>query len=306
MIFIDLDSFAPNDKWRLDAHWKTLEMSKLPTIQERKDFITNIWSIIKEEMLALPNANKCWFSESVETVSEYHVEHFRPKKEVIKFQVTIPNLVFQEKYRTDWIKENKNVGLGYWWLAFNYKNYRICGGIINSSYKRNFFPIKFDSYFIAEKHTDNYENEEIALLDPTKKNDPELLTFESDGKAIATYESDTDLWKYTRAVVSIFIYGLNDIDDLRIARKEKWEKCQRNIENANQIYNVISEVLIKGLDLDNEKEFIMFDALQRNLENQYNNIREDINPKSAFSAVAMACLKTYDYEWIKTEILNLS
>ena len=113
------------------------------------------------------------------------------------------------------------------------------------------------------------------------------------------------MWKYTRAVVSIFIYGLNDIYDLKIARKGKWEKCQKNIENANEIYNAIGKVIIKGLDWENDKEVIMFDALEKNLKKEYNNIREAINPKSAFSAVAMACLKTYDYKWIKTEILNL-
>ncbi|WP_375562787.1 hypothetical protein ACE193_09750 [Bernardetia sp. OM2101] len=297
MIYINLDDFQPDEKWRWKANWHTMNMSDLSTIAEMKAYITNIWSEIKNDILLIPNANKCWFSEAKDVVSDYHIEHFRPKKEVTKFDKSVPHIEFQEEQRSQWTTTN-NKADGYFWLAFDYKNYRISGGKINSSFKKNLFPIRFASHFIAENRNQDYKFEEIVLLDPTKRDDPELLTFEANGNAIPTYWHDIDQWKYTRAVVSIIIYGLNDIDDLVNARLKKWDICRILIEETQRKHQM-RENLIAKIDWGNEKEVLMFGELEETLKINYQKLKDEIAPFSHFSSVAMACVKSYNYEWIQ-------
>lgn len=65
--------------------------------------------------------NKCWYSEAYESVSSIHVDHYRPKGR---------------------LKEELGGATceGYWWLAFDWKNYRICGQLLNVK-KGDLFPI---------------------------------------------------------------------------------------------------------------------------------------------------------------------
>ena len=64
---------------------------------------------------------KCWYSEAADSVSPIHVDHYRPKSSV----------------EDDASKEKSE---GYWWLAFDWTNYRISGHVINSK-KGNYFPL---------------------------------------------------------------------------------------------------------------------------------------------------------------------
>ncbi|HVD98945.1 MAG TPA: hypothetical protein VNB90_12135 [Cytophagaceae bacterium] len=303
MIYINIENFVPNADWLAKATRHRTAMLALATVQEKKDYITNIWSEIKQELLNLPNANKCWFSESIENVSDYHVEHFRPKKEVEKSKISIQNITFSELSRNDWA-DTISTSDGYWWLAFDHSNYRIAGSKINSSFKRNFFPIKSDSTFIAYSENDDYSIEEHILLDPTKKGDPDLITFEADGKAISTYYYTNDLWKYTRAEASIIIYGLNDIQDLKNARLTKWQKCNDFISEAHRNYLLHDQMLANGINENNNNEVSMFIGLEQTLNFLYSQIKNEIHPTSAFSAVALTCVKSYDYPWIIPNILT--
>ena len=64
--------------------------------------------------------NKCWYTEAYDSVSSIHVDHYRPKGRAKDL--------------------DGNECEGYWWLAFEWKNYRICGQLINVK-KLDVFPI---------------------------------------------------------------------------------------------------------------------------------------------------------------------
>lgn len=67
--------------------------------------------------------NKCCFSEAKFVGDDSHVEHFRPKGQVDEWP---SGFSYQP---------------GYYWLAYDWSNLFLCKSTINSSYKRNFFPL---------------------------------------------------------------------------------------------------------------------------------------------------------------------
>jgi len=82
-------------------------------IEERNNLIDSKsahWGKLKLWLKVLSHG-KCWFSEVRELYSHYDVEHFRPKKEAKAMDGTVRD--------------------GYWWLAFDYTNYRLCGNVGN-------------------------------------------------------------------------------------------------------------------------------------------------------------------------------
>src|SRR5882724_5509637 len=70
---------------------------------------SSVWRAA-EEALRLASYNKCWYCESLQERSDKPVDHFRPKNNVI---------------------EAKGHP-GYWWLAFDWKNYRYSCTYCNS------------------------------------------------------------------------------------------------------------------------------------------------------------------------------
>lgn len=91
--------------------------------------------------------NKCCFSEAKFSGDNSHVEHFRPKAYV---ETTNPK---------------GKLYPGYYWLAYEWSNLMLCKGIINCSYKRNFFPL-IDEAKRNRTHKDNFV-EESVLIDPS-------------------------------------------------------------------------------------------------------------------------------------------
>src|SRR5207249_9483579 len=99
--------------WDERARQALLEVSAIPNaerhtaINDRRD----IWTALKPGLEKLA-AKKCWYCESREVRSDKHVDHFRPKNRV--------NEVGCEKHP------------GYWWLAFEWKNFRYSCTFCNS------------------------------------------------------------------------------------------------------------------------------------------------------------------------------
>jgi uncharacterized protein (TIGR02646 family) len=148
-----------------------LQLEALPTADERKAFIDRysaVWGEIKEKLLEMSHG-KCWYSEAPDAVSDWHVDHFRPKNRALD--------------------EDKTEHEGYAWLAFDWKNYRIAGSYPNSPHrddtgttrgKWDFFPLASGSVRADWGHRD-CSQELSLLLDPAKENDPKLLTFDEEG-----------------------------------------------------------------------------------------------------------------------------
>nr|WP_246215759.1 hypothetical protein [Microvirga makkahensis] len=156
------------------------------------------WGALKEWLLTL-SAGKCWFSEAHELFSHYDVEHFRPKKEA-------KSLDGSERD-------------GYWWLAFDYMNFRVCGNVGNRK-KGGWFPLREGS--LCSSHTNRCEESEtIYLLDPINPADVALLAFDEEGKAIpAPGNSD---WDEKRVIETVKRLKLNEHARLTEARRKVWQ-----------------------------------------------------------------------------------
>lgn len=260
MIFIDLNKLNINETWNTKSI--SIKNEMLLNIESVKAVFTIIdkndkhWGKIKNELKRI-SYGKCWFSESRDVYSHYHVEHFRPKKRVINF--------------------DNSKRLGYWWLSFDYLNYRLCGSVGNSK-KGNYFAVKRN---IANLQTDPISDEVIYFLDPTNFRDCVLLTFDENGKAFSR-NTDTNSFDYERVNYTIERLDLN-YTSLKTARKIKWI----------QIRNLISDI---------DKLIVDYNADQSNsnktkLEEKYKEVIKNIAPCAEFSSTVKACLKASGREW---------
>ena len=106
-----------------------------------------------KEALRLTQHGKCCFTEAKFVNDEAHVEHFRPKGKV------------------DHWPSGPSSYPGYYWLAYEWSNLFYCKSMVNSSVKRNFFPLRGQMQR-NRNHLENYVEANV-LIDPSKE-DPRL------------------------------------------------------------------------------------------------------------------------------------
>lgn len=260
MIFIDISKLKINNLWEAKSLKLTNDMisnvGDLNSIFGIIDYNDKHWGKIKEELKKI-SFGKCWFSESRDVYSHYHVEHFRPKKKVINYD-----------------KSNRD---GYWWLAFNYLNYRLCGSVGNTK-KGNHFAIKRN---IAFTYSDPIEDEVIYFLDPNNIRDCGLITFDENGNA-RSRNPDINSFDYVRVNYTIEHLDL-DYESLITARKIKWKDT----------YFLIKEIDKLIVDFNNNQSI----SNKTKLEEKYNEVFKKIAPCSEFSSTAKACLKASGKDW---------
>ena len=231
MIFVDYKKFKPSKRWQRKAKKQLLKLighQAAGQIAARNALIDGrqyVWSEIKSQIIQA-TYNKCWFSEGMNDVSHFHIEHFRPKKfvEILPAKLGCPE------------QRVANEPNCYWWLTFHFKNFRICGEVINST-KGNYFPIRQGSP-ISNSPSDNLSLEQIILLDPTIEADTELLTFDINGMPIPSANPAVNAHDYLRADISIRVYGLKD-ELLSNARKIKLKDLNILIDKINRYYHML-------------------------------------------------------------------
>lgn len=226
--------------------------------EERKEFINSNstkWTAIKDGLWIL-GFGKCWYSEATLQRDGGHVEHFRPKAKVAKHSHT-----------------------GYWWCAFDWKNFRFSHPTCNiriTDYldgklagKGTYFPLR-DEAKRALKGGDQ-KNEEPLLLDPTLAKDVMLVAFdESSGAVVSRVEKEVDEWKHLRVKESARFYHLNE--GTWVA--ERFEKICR--------INELCDDLERAKKSGNEVEY----------ESCLDDLCSEIHPFAEFSAVGIQALKT--------------
>jgi len=193
--------------------------------------------------------------------SEFHkriLDHFRPKK--IAKQL------------------NGTEREGYWWLAFDWSNFRISGQICNRASKdenetvrgkRDYFPIK-DERTIAKTPDDDIRDELIYFLDPTNRFDPLLITFDELGRAIPSSAEGT--WQNERAKITIEYFYL-DYPLLVDERKKVWNTCKIKVAQVENLIHQGASVTKK-----NELEYLIKELMDL------------ISPQAELSATARSCL----------------
>ncbi len=261
MIYIDLENNPPPQEWIDKANALTQILIAEPDLQKKKKIIdenTKVWGEIKDHLLSL-SYGKCWYSETKDVFSYPHIDHFRPKKRALN-------------------EKGKDKG-GYWWLAFCWQNYRLCGGVGNVK-KGDKFRVKSNK---ANKHTDNIDDEIIYFLDPTDIDDPLKVSFNDNGEMIPSSENKED-WDFARADYTIINLNLN-YGPLADKRKEHWADIVLKIR---EIQNLINE--------DNINPSI---SRKTKIKEKMQLLRGYVNPKSEFSATASACLYSSGLEWAR-------
>jgi len=272
MRYINIKDKEPPVDWQAKAIVLTQQLRELSSSDERKEFINDtanrIWgdSDFKEWLKGLFH-NKCWYSEAKDVFSYYDVDHFRPKSKAKQLDGTVRE--------------------GYWWLAFDWRNYRICGAVGNTSYKGYYFPLRDGSPFASGPEFDL--NSEIKyLLDPTDPNDPLWLTFDESGFAVPAGMENT--WGFERAKVTIKFIGLN-YRPVVDKRKELWNYCTR--------------LIIKVEKMSVELNKAWSDTLKGELEENLDRIRELIKEDAELSSTAIACLFHSGRTWAKQIVTSV-
>ena len=257
MIYVNRTGKEPPQDWLDRANAVTQQLLVATSAAERNVIIdTNeaLWSELKDFLLEL-SQEKCWYSESKDTYNHLHIDHFRPKKIAIGL-------------------DKKDHG-GYWWLSFNWLNYRACGGAGNVR-KKDKFAVRNNK---ANTPTCNLEDENVYFLDPTEEEDPLKLTFNSGGEAMPLFSSG---WDFERADYTIKNLNLN-FRKLTETRKKVWGKC--------------SILVTEIQDLMNQNNTNPSTFRKGQIKEKIKQLKELANKTAPFSSTAKACLSSTGLFW---------
>ncbi|MBH0070468.1 hypothetical protein [Pseudoalteromonas sp. NZS127] len=273
MRYIDInliDACKP-DNWDVNARqWLT----EVRNAQDKSAEFTRLgskWSPFKDNFVN-QFGDKCWYSEVPRIATDFNVDHFRPKGAVKKAK---------ESYAVRVVGGQSQKHTGYWWLAFEPKNYRYSCQYANqprdNGGKHDYFPLQDESTRVwGQCSLTNHNVEDPILIDPCVLADVQLLSFEkSPGMAHSRYDQATDKTKYERVRTSAKCYNLNH-KTVKGKRLEVITSVQQDLELLESIY---------GLPLASKQ------LMQVHLDNAEIRLIEACNRKSPFSAAAVAFVK---------------
>lgn len=272
-----------SDQWKLDSATALDALSKLD-VEARPKFIgdnATIWSQLKTWMAALSH-DKCWYSEKRIAVSELEVDHWRPKNRVTGVQP---------------------LHKGYWWLAFDWKNFRLAYSLINKRRtdaregnvqgKGCHFPLIDETARVPDVASAAIVGERPKLIDPCVASDVLLLDYAvEDGLVVERHKAADDALKFERAKVSIDLFHLNE-GNLIVDRHDLYVAIDHW---ARQIEDLEKRRAADSLTVSQEAEY----------DDLINRVGDHINASAPFSAFTRACLKQKgDLGW-NTELLTTS
>ena len=221
-----LDLIRPMSKKKRAKHWARY----------------NIWRDLYPALSKL-SGHKCWYSEAPESSSEWEIEHYRPKAESRNENGVI--------IRSD----------GYWWLSYNWRNFRLAGSLVNKLRrdrfskgedvygKGNFFPLD-NVLNCSQPEDENCDIEKPLLIDPLKPRDVTLISFDCNGEPFPTYNEKDNFIYNKKAILSIKHYGLMH-SPLNRGRYKVWSNCERVVNNAhNYIKNNINDPIRRDEKID--------------------------------------------------------
>ncbi|WP_375460065.1 hypothetical protein [uncultured Enterovirga sp.] len=263
----DLLKFV-SDQWREDAAAALDILSKLEGAARPKFIGENyaIWSQLKACMSALSH-DKCWYSEKRIAVSELEVDHWRPKSRV-----------------TGADPPHK----GYWWLAFDWKNFRLAYSLINKRRtdvregnvqgKGCHFPLIDETARVPDAVSASTVGERPKLIDPCVASDVLLLDYAvEDGLVVERFKAADDELKFSRANESIDLFHLNE---------------GNLIVDRHELFVAINHWARKIEDLEQRRAAdILTVSQEAEYDDLINRVGDYINASAPFSAFTRACLK---------------
>ena len=267
------------DEWIKEAEEALEELVK-KTPEERKKFIrTNtLWTKYKDALCEVSD-DKCWYSERKFSRSELEVEHFRPKGKV----ATVKHP-------------------GYWWLAYNWRNFRLSSSLANKRRedfrnrnkqimgKGTYFPLEDPTKRASDQDPAKLAEERPLLIDPIILSDVCLLDYATaSGKVLPRHKKEGSPNKNLRAEISIGLYHLND---------------GHLIKERFNIYASIEDKSKKiEKRLQKQEENTITPEEENELNDLINDISKLINTSASYSSFARKCLmENGDRGW-NTELL---
>jgi hypothetical protein len=285
MRFINTNGYSPKD-WQKEQQLKLLALRGCINKDARTTFFkvanNKTWNRHKEYFEKLSHG-KCWFTEANASVSDYAIEHYRPKNKV--------NLIAAKDNYTE--KRNSSDVNGYWWLAYELENLRLAAYKPNQL-KGNYFPLRIDS-IIATANNNSWRKEIPMLLDPCVATDVALLTY--DGVEPVPSNPDETEIQHIRARISIKVYGLKH-GKLKKARSRIFEEAKNYFRNCERNWVAIQKY-----------DSLKAEAYQLALENfrdNCSNLVEMLRPDKQFTRMILAFLTSMNKQWIKDYILNIA
>lgn len=265
-ILIPPEQTPPQD-WLDEAQRVTDALAAAQSDDERSALIeqhARLWrdERIRDWLLSLSH-NKCWYTEVQEVVSAYHVDHYRPKGQVTNIGRTNPEA-------------------GYWWLAFDWHNYRICGQLINVK-KSDVFPL-VNGHRATHDVPGSLRLEAPTLIDPIT-DDARLISYEMDEdgcRAVPMPGADGE--DCARVEATIEIIGLNRLDRLNQKRADVWRDCQEKLTR----YEAAAQ------------EPLALKTLQRALI--LDDLKKRVRYETELSSVAEACIRKLGTEVVKAQV----
>lgn len=254
---------APDAAWLNGAQALFNQLVAAPDKASRDAIIDAndaLWGRLRNWLLTLSH-DKCWYSEARDLFSVLEVEHYRPKKRCKRSPRTA-------------------VGDGYWWLTFDWANYRLCGKVGNAK-KGDFFPLAAGSPAAAHNGL-SILNEIPLLLDPACPGDPDLLSFNEDGGCGP--HADADQFTQLRVTTTTARLNLNQ-GRIKKARQRLWARCWQLIEDCRALAQQLNQAAGPA---DRER-----------LNQKKEELRRLILPEAEFSAVAKDCLMKSNIGWVQ-------
>jgi 5-methylcytosine-specific restriction endonuclease McrA len=199
--------------WTSDAE-TALKAVRSATDDDRASTVNSngdVWRTIKPILQDLSHG-KCWTCEARESRSDGVVDHYRPKNRVAE-SPSHP---------------------GYWWLAFNWRNFRFLCTFCNSRRVAELTAGgKSDSFALVQEDNralpeDGVEDEEPLALDATVASDCLLLSFLQDG-TVGVAELYLGTAQEARAAHSIGLYHLDE-QKLVDLRRDLFHTVHRTVE----------------------------------------------------------------------------
>jgi len=198
---------------------------------------------IKEALIEC-QSNKCCFTEAKFCGDYSNVEHFRPKG------------------RVDPYPEGESEYPGYYWLAYEWDNLFLCKSRINSSDKRNFFPLEEDSPRNRTHHDNN--DERPILINPSIEDPREHIRFHNE-----------EPFPYNGSRKGKF-----NIDFFQLRHPEFDNARGERLAFIRTIRDLVDEGLSNGNEVSDYFEPI-------------NLLKETMKPDKAFSSMAIDFLKDW-------------
>ena len=253
--------------WEGEILQQKIDAAKTKARKAAFTYKSTVWSSLKD-VLAEPSKGKCWYCETNEIRSDNPIDHFRPKNRV-----------------SDCIDHP-----GYWWLAFDWKNYRYTCTYCNSRRvevdtaggKHDHFPIFIPPDW--NKRPEDTNVERLMLLDPIDDNDYKLISFNDNGEACSVVD-DEDSEEYKKVEKSIELYHLNHKPTTR-ARRVIFQRIRSLVSSTN-------ELLDEGIDEKSE-------SIRTSRKELIRLIRPECK-STKFNTAARIYLKMFedDNQWVK-------